>query len=79
MANVDADAAHNKELASKYGVSSYPTIKFFSKDNKEPEPYEGARSEEGFIAYLNEKCGTYRAMGGGLNDQVSSFIVSEPV
>jgi protein disulfide-isomerase A6 len=53
-----------------YGVSSYPTIKFFGKgrDNKEnPTVYEGSRSEQGFVDFLNEKCGTHRAVGGGLN------------
>jgi len=70
VANVDADAAPNKPLAEKYGVKSFPTIKFFSKDNKEPESYEGGRSEEAFVSFLNEKCGTHRAVGGGLNDQV---------
>ena len=38
-------------------------------------PYEGGRSEEAFVAYLNEQCGTHRAVGGGLNDQVCSGIV----
>jgi len=69
VANVDADAELNKPIAEKYGVKSFPTIKFFSKDNKEPESYEGGRSEEAFVSYLNEKCGTHRAVGGGLNDQ----------
>lgn len=34
MANVDADAAENRDLAQKYGVGSFPTIKFFPKDKK---------------------------------------------
>jgi len=70
VANLDADAQPNKPLASKYGISSFPTIKFFSKDDKEkPEDYDGDRSEAAFVEYLNEKCGTQRAVGGGLNDQ----------
>jgi len=69
VANIDADAVPNKPLAEKYGVKSYPTIKFFSKDGKEPESYEGGRTEEAFVSFLNEKCGTHRAVGGGLNDQ----------
>jgi protein disulfide-isomerase A6 len=69
VANVDADAALNKDLAKKYDVSSFPTIKFFSKDMKdEPEQYDGPRSEEGFVSFLNEKCGTHRAVGGGLSE-----------
>lgn len=53
----------------KYGVSSFPTLVFFSKDNKEGESYDGGRSEEDFVNFLNEKCGTQRAVGGGLNEQ----------
>lgn len=69
VANIDADAALNKELAGRYGVASYPTIKFFPRGGKEVEGYEGARTEEAFVNFLNEKCGTNRAVGGGLNDQ----------
>lgn len=69
VANVDADAAVNRPLAAKYGVESFPTIKFFPKGG-EPLEYQGGREEADFIAFLNEKCGTHRAVGGGLNDQV---------
>ena len=68
---MDADAGHNKPVAQMYGVASYPTIKFFGagKDNKaKPMAYEGGRSEQAFVNFLNEKCGTHRAVGGGLND-----------
>lgn len=34
IANFDADAAPNKPIAEKYGVNSYPTIKFFPKGHK---------------------------------------------
>ncbi|EPQ54104.1 protein disulfide isomerase [Gloeophyllum trabeum ATCC 11539] len=69
IANVDADAQPNRPLAEKYGVSSYPTIKFFPKGHKEdPEPYEGPRTEEGFVEYLNQKCGTHRTPGGLLSE-----------
>jgi protein disulfide-isomerase A6 len=69
VANIDADNKKNTHIAQKYEVSGFPTIKFFSKDNKEPEDYDGGRTEADFIAYLNEKCGTQRAVGGGLNDE----------
>ncbi|PSS37492.1 hypothetical protein PHLCEN_2v699 [Hermanssonia centrifuga] len=69
VANVDADAAANRPLAEKYGVGSFPTIKFFSKDNKdEPLAYESERTEEAFVKFLNRACGTHRAPGGLLND-----------
>ena len=75
VANVDADAALNKPLSEKYGITGYPTLKFFSKENKEsPLAYEGGRDEASFVAYLNEKCGTQRAVGGGLNEEVGPPI-----
>jgi len=48
-------------------VSSYPTIKFFPKGNKTPEDYTGGRSEKDFVTFLNEKAGTHRLVGGGLD------------
>jgi len=68
VANIDADAETNRPVAQKYGVQSFPTIKFFPKGG-EPIDYEGGRQEADFVQFLNEKCGTHRAVGGGLNDQ----------
>ncbi|KZP23820.1 protein disulfide isomerase [Athelia psychrophila] len=67
VANIDADDALNKPLAALYGVKSFPTLKFFAKGG-EVLDYTGGRTEADFVAYLNEKCGTNRAVGGGLND-----------
>lgn len=67
IAKVDADNANSKTVAKEQGVSSYPTIKFFPAGSKEGEAYSGGRSEKDFVAFLNEKAGTYRAVGGGLD------------
>ncbi|KAF5367576.1 hypothetical protein D9758_003706 [Tetrapyrgos nigripes] len=69
VANLDADDKRNADIARKYDIKSFPTIKFFSTDNKEGEDYVGGRSEADFVEFLNEKCGTKRAVGGGLNDE----------
>ncbi|KAG6373480.1 thioredoxin-domain-containing protein [Boletus reticuloceps] len=81
VANMDADAALNKEIAGRYGVASYPTIKFFPRGGKEVESYEGARTEEAFVTFLNERCGTHRAVGGhgGLNDQAGRLAELDSV
>jgi protein disulfide-isomerase A6 len=73
VANIDADDQKNKATASAYEISGYPTIKFFPAGSKDKKPldYEGGRDEAGFVKFLNEKCGTQRAVGGGLNDKVS--------
>jgi protein disulfide-isomerase A6 len=42
------DATENQELASRFGVKGYPTIKFFKagqKDDSSAIDYEGGRSE----------------------------------
>ena len=76
LANVDADAKPNAPLAERYEIGSFPTIKFFPKDNKEGEAYNGGRTEEDLVNFLNERCGTQRAVGGGLNAQVrSSYLL----
>lgn len=70
VANVDADAEQNAALKTRYGVTGFPTIKFFGKDSKEePETYSGGRTESDFVKYLNSKCGTFRAVGGGLTEE----------
>ncbi|KAF3770798.1 hypothetical protein M406DRAFT_320512 [Cryphonectria parasitica EP155] len=67
IAKVDADSDGSKATAQAQGVTSYPTIKFFPAGSKEAEPYNGGRSEKDFVAFLNEKAGTHRAVGGGLD------------
>jgi len=68
VAKVDAEADNSKATAKEYGVSSYPTIKFFAKGSTTAVDYEGGRREENFVSYLNENAGTHRVAGGGLDD-----------
>ncbi|XP_003384600.1 PREDICTED: protein disulfide isomerase-like 2-1 [Amphimedon queenslandica] len=67
VANVDADG--HRSLGTKYGVSGFPTIKFFPKGSTEPEDYNGGRGVDDFIKFLNEKCGTHRVKGGSLSPE----------
>jgi protein disulfide-isomerase A6 len=85
IAKVDCD--EHKDLASKYGVSGYPTIKFFPKDNKEGEAYNGGRSPKDFVEFLNQRAGAERTVGGGFSaeagriaelDDVASRFKSNP-
>ncbi|KAG5084286.1 hypothetical protein AAZX31_19G215100 [Glycine max] len=85
IANVDADKY--KDLAEKYGVSGYPTLKFFPKSNKAGENYDGGRDLDDFVAFINEKCGTYRDGKGqltskagiiaSLDDLVKEFVSAD--
>ncbi|KAI4365711.1 hypothetical protein MLD38_021675 [Melastoma candidum] len=67
IANLDADKY--KDLAEKYGVSGYPTLKFFPKGNKEGEDYEGGRDLDDFVSFINGKCGTSRDGKGQLTSK----------
>lgn len=59
-------------LNIRYGVSGYPTLKFFPKGNKAGEDYDGGRDLNDFVTFINEKCGTSRDAKGQLTSQVSS-------
>jgi protein disulfide-isomerase A6 len=73
IAKVDADAANGKATAKAHGVSSYPTIKFFPAGSKVATAYEGGRSEADFLTYINEKAGTNRVSGGGLDNTAGTI------
>jgi protein disulfide-isomerase A6 len=64
IANLDADK--HRDLGEKYGVSGFPTLKFFPKGNKDGEDYEGGRDLEDFVTFINEKSGTNRDAKGQL-------------
>ncbi|KAH1246724.1 putative protein disulfide-isomerase A6 [Glycine max] len=67
IANLDADKY--KDLAEKYDVSGFPTLKFFPKGNKAGEEYGGGRDLDDFVAFINEKSGTSRDVKGQLTSQ----------
>jgi protein disulfide-isomerase-like protein len=64
VAKVDADA--HKELAQRYGVGGFPTIKYFAPGSDDPEDYSGGRDKESFVSFINEHAGTHRTPSGGL-------------
>ncbi|BGP28039.1 hypothetical protein JCM10295v2_007026 [Rhodotorula toruloides] len=70
VAHFNADDAAARPLASKYGVSGFPTIKFIAPPSKggQAEAYQGPRTEQAFLEFLNEHCGTHKLPGGLLSD-----------
>ncbi|KAJ9557385.1 hypothetical protein OSB04_011999 [Centaurea solstitialis] len=58
------DCDENKELCTKYGVSGYPTIKWFPEGSLEPKDYEGSRTVDGFAEFINKEAGTNIKVGG---------------
>ncbi|KAI4243581.1 MAG: hypothetical protein L6R40_003405 [Gallowayella cf. fulva] len=69
IAKVDAEAENSKSTAEAQGVKSYPTIKYFPKGSTTPEPYEGGRTEQDILEFMNLKAGTHRTVGGGLDSK----------
>lgn len=43
------NADEHKELAGRYAVRGYPTIKIFGANKQKPEDYNGARSAQGLV------------------------------
>ena len=66
VAEVNAD--QEKELRTRYAIRGYPTIKFFSKNDKSGEKYTGGRSEKDIISFLSKRCFTHRVTGGGVDE-----------
>lgn len=54
------DATENMELADKFGVKGYPTIKYFPKGSTEAQEYNGGRTADTIVSWVNEKAGTSR-------------------
>ncbi|KAG8648309.1 probable protein disulfide-isomerase A6 [Manihot esculenta] len=73
----DLDADKYKDLAEKYGVSGFPTLKFFPKSNKGGEDYGGGRDLDDFVTFINEKCGTSRDEKGGLTSKAGIVATLE--
>lgn len=75
IAKVDCEAPNAKSTAEEAGVKSYPTINFYPKGSKDPEPYSGGRTEADIISFMNGKANTHRTSGGGL-DTIAGTIPS---
>jgi hypothetical protein len=57
-------------MCLRYGVSGYPTLKFFPKENKDGESYDGGRSVDDFVSFINARAGTNRDSKGQLTGEV---------
>ncbi|KAJ3272372.1 Protein disulfide-isomerase-like 2-2 [Terramyces sp. JEL0728] len=66
VANVDATVS--EEVAARYNVQGYPTLKFFNSEGEVTE-YSGGRTLESLVDFLNEHCKTFRGYDGQLNDK----------
>jgi protein disulfide-isomerase A6 len=55
IAKVDAD--QHKSLGKDWGISGFPTIKYFDGKSKEPVDYNSGRDLESLQAYITERTG----------------------
>jgi protein disulfide-isomerase A6 len=55
IANVDADA--HRSLGGRFGVTGFPTIKFFPKGKKEPIDYNSGRDLDSFVDFIYDQTG----------------------
>ena len=55
IAKLDADA--HKEMATKFEVKGFPTLKWFPKGSSTPTDYEGERSAEAIVDFVNAQTG----------------------
>jgi len=56
IAKVDAD--DHKDLGKKFGVTGFPTLKWFDgKKGSDPETYSGGRDLESLTKFVTEKTG----------------------
>ncbi|KAJ9460521.1 Protein disulfide-isomerase like 2-1 [Diplonema papillatum] len=51
----EADADSYREIGNKYGVGSFPTIKLYTKKDKDGIEFKGARHAAAFDSFLKQK------------------------
>lgn len=52
------DATESKDSATKYGIQGFPTIKWFPKGSTVAEEYDGGRTADSIVSWVNKKVGT---------------------
>lgn len=57
LAKVDATEDASKDLAKKYGIQGFPTIKLFRGTEDSPSEYEGPRESAGIVSALKKQFG----------------------
>jgi protein disulfide-isomerase A6 len=71
IAKIDCDASGNSPIAQRFGVTGYPTLKFFAKGRKnadDKEDYNGGRTVEDMTNFINTQAGTKRTASGSYKE-----------
>ncbi|WFD36978.1 protein disulfide-isomerase [Malassezia cuniculi] len=69
VAKIDVDAEENADVKRRFQITSFPTLLFFpaGSSDKWPRPYHKERTLEDFVAFLNERTGSFRNTDGSLS------------
>jgi protein disulfide-isomerase A6 len=73
IAKMDAESPDSKKTATEQGVTGFPTIKLFPAGTDKSTLYEGARTEQALVDFVNEKAGTFRSVGGRLSETAGTI------
>lgn len=57
LAKVDASEENNRELATKFEIHGFPTIKILRNGGKTVQDYKGPREADGIVEYLKKQSG----------------------
>lgn len=79
IAKLNADSPAAKGSAERYGVTGYPTLKWFPKGSTEPVDFNGGRTEADIVNFINEHAGTHRAVGGGLKETAGRIAALDAI
>lgn len=74
IAKVDADS--HKDLGRKFGVSGFPTLKWFDGKSDSPEDYKSGRDIESLQGFIAEKTGVKAKKKVALPSQVEMLTDS---
>jgi protein disulfide-isomerase A6 len=61
------DATESKQLGERFGITGFPTIKFFPKGSTTAQDYDGGRTADTIVSWVNKKIGMCHryTVGGG--------------
>ncbi|KAI9331470.1 hypothetical protein BDR26DRAFT_870160 [Obelidium mucronatum] len=77
---VDCDAEANKPLCGQYQIQGFPTLKFFGKNKKSPQDYQGQRTAKAIVDYMIPQIPNNVQLIGtkGKAKALEEFVIQEP-
>ncbi|KAJ3074370.1 hypothetical protein HDU98_011439, partial [Podochytrium sp. JEL0797] len=77
---VDCDVESNKPLCGQYGIQGFPTLKFFGKNKKSPQDYQGERKAKAIVDYMIPQIANHVQLIGtkGKAKGLEAFVTEEP-